>query len=511
MNSWSEGYFTDSTYTFGYYRELSPNFIRWCLTLKGFVTPEVDGGCHCELGIGQGVSANIHAAANPGKFFGTDFNPAHAAHAQELAKASASDAKFFEDSFEEFANRDDLPQFDTISFHGIWSWVSDENRRHMLDIVRKHLKSGGAVYCSYNCLPGWAPVAPMRELLKLHDSYTTGMGVIDERVKAAMNFVEEFIAAKPAYLEIAPAFAERFERLKKHDAHYIAHEYLNLDWDLMYFTDVVNMFREYKLDFATTAAPVESLERLGVSEDAWTFLSKITDPLMREQVRDYFVNRQFRKDLFVRGPRRLSLYESQRRILETRYVLQMPAEDVSLKFATSTVEVNLSEEIYRPLLEFLQEDNFRPKTFIEYLQRHPEKKVPELFEAAIFLVGGNRVMPCQSEATVKRVKKSCERFNAYTCERAKVDETISFLASPLTGCGYNLNRFQQVFLALYKGGERSTDGLVKAVWDMMEQQGQRIILNGEKIEDVDKNLSHLKSAAEKFMSKDLPLFKTLQL
>ena len=223
MNSWNEGYFTDSTYTFGYYRELSPNFIRWCLTLRGFVAPDVDeNSCHCELGFGQGVSANIHAASSTGKFFGTDFNPAHAANAQELAQASGSDAKFFEDSFEEFANRDDLPQFDTITFHGIWSWVSDENRRHMLDFVRKHLKSGGAVYNSYNCLPGWAPVAPFRELLKLHDSFHAG-GNADERVKAAMTFVEEFIAAKPAYLELAPTFAERFEQLKKHDAHYIAH------------------------------------------------------------------------------------------------------------------------------------------------------------------------------------------------------------------------------------------------------------------------------------------------
>ena len=111
MNSWNEGYFTDSTYTFGYYRELSPNFLRWCMTLKGFAVPESSADdCHCELGIGQGVSANIHAASSTGKFFGTDFNPSHASNAQELAAASGSGAKFFEDSFEEFANRD-LPQF----------------------------------------------------------------------------------------------------------------------------------------------------------------------------------------------------------------------------------------------------------------------------------------------------------------------------------------------------------------------------------------------------------------
>lgn len=120
-------------------------------------------------------------------------------------------------------------------------------------------------------------------------------------------------------------------------------------------------------------------------------------------------------------------------------------------------------------------------------------------------------MPCQSDATVKRVKKSCERLNAYICERAKVDETINFLASPLIGGGVNINRFQQIFLATYKGGERSADGLVKSAWDMMQRQGQRLVLNGEKVDDIDKNLAHLKSLAERFLSKELPVFKALQL
>ena len=511
MSNWSEGYFTDSTYTFGYYRELSPNFIRWCLTLRGFAVPESDeNSCHCELGFGQGVSANIHAAAIPGKFFGTDFNPAHAAQAQELAKASGADANFFEDSFEEFANRDDLPQFDTIGFHGIWSWVSDENRRHMLDVARKHLKSGGAVYCSYNCLPGWAPAAPLRELLRLHDQ-SHADGDTDKRVKDALNFIGEMIAAKPAYLELAPRFAQIFEGLKKHDAHYIAHEYLNLDWDLMYFTDVADMFREYKLDFAATALPIEALGESNFSQAAREFLGKITDPLMREQVRDYFVNRQFRKDLFVRGLRRLPLYETYERILETRYVLLRLAADVPLQLPTALGTLTLSEDLYKPLLAFLQEDSFRPKTFMEYLRRQPGTNPKDLVAAATILVDANQILPCQSESAVKRVKKSCERLNAHICERAKFEEAISFLASPLTGMGVALNRFQQLFLSAYKGNERSADGLAKSVWDILARQGQRIVLNGEKLEDVDKNLAHLKTLAENFLSKELPLFKALQL
>lgn len=511
MNGWNDGYFTDSAYTYGYYRELSPNFMRWCLTLKGFAAPEIsEDGCHCELGFGQGISANIHAAATVGKFFGTDFNPTHAAFANELATASGSDANFFEDSFEEFAKRDDLPQFDTIGFHGIWSWISNENRLHMLDIVRKHLKSGGAVYCSYNCLPGWSPAAPLRELLRLHDTHHAE-GTTAERVKSALSFVEEMIAAKPEYLKFAPNFTAVFDSLKKHNPDYIAHEYLNLDWDLMYFTDVVEMFQAHKTDFAMPAAPIEIIESMGFSSEARTFLNKIGNPIMREQVRDYFVNRQFRKDLFVRGLRRLTVVEVYEKLLSTRYVLTRPAAAVPLKFSTSVVTANLSAEIYRPLLEFLQEDNFRPKTLNEYLRRNPKRTAKDLVDAATFLVGMDYVLPCQSAETVERVKKSCERLNAYICERAKVDDKLIFLASPVTGMGFPLNRFQQLMLAQCRRGERAADGLAKAVWEILSRQGKQIILKDRRLDTPEENLAYLKTVAQKFLANEMPILDAFRL
>ena len=106
MNEWNEGYFTEVAYTYGYYRELNPVFQRFCLILRGFAPPvPSDNSTHCELGYGQGVTANIHAAANPGQYFGTDFNPAHSAHANELCQASGANAQFFDDSFEQLLDR----------------------------------------------------------------------------------------------------------------------------------------------------------------------------------------------------------------------------------------------------------------------------------------------------------------------------------------------------------------------------------------------------------------------
>ena len=507
MNSWNEGYFTDSTYTYGYYRELSPNFMRWCLLLNGIDAPELtEDGCHCELGYGQGISANIHAAATPGKFFGTDFNPAHAAQANELAKASGADAKFFEDSFEEFSTRDDLPQFDSIGLHGIWTWVSAENRRHMLEVARQHLKSGGMLYNSYNCLPGWSINAPVRELLVLYYNQISE-GDSDKRIKAALKSVEEMFAANPAYINLAPNVKGFFEQLKKHDPHYIAHEYLNLDWDLMYFTDVVKLSQAAKLDFAATAIPLEANKNL-MPDKPRDFLNKFDNPIVREQLRDYFVNRQFRKDLFVRGVRRLSPAEVVEKILSTRYVLLTPADKVQLKIPTAFGELTLATEVYQPLLEFLESKNFRPKDLREYVTKN-NIDAQTAVEGIMFLVNGNHVMPCQSDAAINSVKKSCERLNGYICERSKTNPTINFLASPLTGCGVGVNRFQQIFIAAYKGGEKSASDLANAAWKIISRQGQTMIRDGNRIESSEENLIFLTTLAETFLTRELPLFKAL--
>ena len=51
--------------------------------------------------------------------------------------------------------------------HGIWSWINDANRQHILKFIARFLKPGGATYVSYNAKPGYSPIAPLRELMML--------------------------------------------------------------------------------------------------------------------------------------------------------------------------------------------------------------------------------------------------------------------------------------------------------------------------------------------------------
>src|SRR5882762_9667404 len=163
MSDWTAGYVADIGYTYGYYTELNPLRTRLALLNAQQMVPGIETAC--ELGFGQGLSTNIHAAASGVEWYGTDFNPSQAAFARDLAAKSGAAAKLYDDAFADFAHRTDLPDFDFIAVHGIWSWISDANREVIVEFIRRKLKVGGILYISYNTLPGWSAFAPMRHLM----------------------------------------------------------------------------------------------------------------------------------------------------------------------------------------------------------------------------------------------------------------------------------------------------------------------------------------------------------
>ena len=121
MSDWSAGYVSELGYTYGYYEELNPNHIDLCLLSKGLQPPTITHAL--ELGFGQGVSINIHAAASDVTWAGTDFNPSQASFARQLAGQSGAKANLLDASFQEFLATDDTPEYQFIGLHGIWSWT----------------------------------------------------------------------------------------------------------------------------------------------------------------------------------------------------------------------------------------------------------------------------------------------------------------------------------------------------------------------------------------------------
>jgi SAM-dependent methyltransferase len=508
----SDGYFSATEYIYGYYRELSPVFQRFCLLQRGLAYDDPgDAAVHCELGFGQGVSIAIHAAANPGRYFGTDFNPAHAAHARSLAAQSGADVRLYDDSFAQLLARDDLPAFDSISLHGIWSWINPVNRGLIMAFVLRHLKPGGLCYVSYNCLPGWSTAHPLRQVLALHDRYAEVLPDTVDRVEGAQRFAGALLAADPQYARVAPDLAGRLEAMKNQPPAYVAHEYLNREWHCPYFSEVADVLAAAKLDFATTAHPLDVLDAINLRPDGIAFLNGIAHPILREQMRDYFVNRQFRKDLYLRGARRLSAAEQREQMLATRIVLERPRETIALKLNGPQGEAVLDEATFRPLLDALESRDYAPKSLDELVRAMPAIPLANLMSACGVLVGTGDAAPCQAVAAVEAARAGCAALNRHLLARAQTRGDISHLASPVTGGGVSVDRFHQLFMLAKCRGQEQPAQWAQFAWSCLLADGQCVLKDGKALGSVEENLAELTGRATEFGEQRVPILRALEI
>jgi hypothetical protein len=510
MAEWSAGYVSDIDYTYGYYPELNPLRAEFALTHAGLVAPEIHNAC--ELGFGQGLGANIHAAASPIHWYGTDFNPSQAGFAQDAAAACGSGARLFDESFADFANRSDLPEFDFIGLHGIWSWISATNRETIAHFIRKRLKVGGVVYISYNTQPGWASFEPMRDLMAYHAETMSAQGSgTAQRIGGALDFAERLVAAKAGYLRAHPQVAERLKTMRSQSRQYLAHEYFNRDWHPMHIAEVARCLEPAKVSYACSAHFVDHLPAINLLPEQQSLLQEIGDPIFREYVRDFLTNQKFRRDYWVKGPRKLHTLQRNEALRSLRVVLTSHAADIPMKVIGVLGEVALPETIYRPLIELLAD--FRPKSIGQLedaLKAHGQTSA-QVRESIVALCGTGHLAPAQSDKDVARIKSTTAKLNHFLIERARDSTDISKIASPLTGGGFSLPRVDQLFMLAVGQGKKTPDDLAQFAWSILDSQGHKIVKDGRPLESAQENQAELRARATAFVERHLGLLRGHQI
>jgi Predicted methyltransferase regulatory domain/Methyltransferase domain len=508
--NWTSGYVSEIDYTYGYYGELNPSKLRLACLSENIAPPSADPLRYLELGYGQGMSINIHAAAFAGEFWGTDFNPTQAAHARSLADAAGSGAILLDDSFAELAARSDLPEFDIIGLHGVWSWISDDNRRTIVDIIRRKLRVGGIVYNSYNCLPGWAPAMPLRHLMTLHadlvGSDATGMV---GKIEGAVGFAKQVVDSGALYFRANPAVGERLKAISGLNRSYLAHEFFNRDWQVMPFSEVARWLDDAKVSFVASANLLDHVEAVNLTTEGLKLLADIRHPILRQSVRDYFINQQFRRDVFVKGPCRLSRLSQMEALKSQAFVLTSHPDDIPMKVKGALREATLQEAMYRPVIEVLADENYAPKTMGQ-MSGHARLKslnFSQLFEVLTVLSGVNHVHPAQQAS--KESRQRCTALNRHICDRARDNADIAYLASPVTGSGIPVERYLQLFLLAAQHGKKTIAEQAAFAWECISTQGKFLIKDGKKLETADESIAELKEKAAAFGEKRRPILKAL--
>jgi SAM-dependent methyltransferase len=414
---WGGGYVTDVAYLPGYYHHQSPlNLHLACLLggVTGLAITSESPVSYLELGCGCGFGALALAASNSNwQVTGIDFSPAHIAAARELAdEAGISNARFIEGDLADFADSDPanaLPEADVITLHGLWSWVSDPVRAGIVRLLDRKLRPGGVAYVSYNALPGWQQAIGMQRLVR--EAGQRGATRSDRQVEAGIEIVHALVEADAQQLSTSPLVRSLLEHVDRGQLSYLAHEYMNAAWRPCFHADVVRDMAAAKLDWVASADLLENFSPLMLGDQARAVMARFEDPIMRELIKDLCTSRCLRRDVFVRGARRLSAAERDEALGEVMLALLRSEAQFTWEMEVPAGRAAIERGFFGPIVAALSEGPQRVRELLA-LPDLPRRDNPG--ELVGVLVGTNQAMPVlaparEPDATVRRFNSAAAR------------------------------------------------------------------------------------------------------
>ncbi|WP_114393738.1 class I SAM-dependent methyltransferase [Oleisolibacter albus] len=449
MQPWTDGYVTEVPYTAGHHAAMMPRNLALALLSAGIRPPDLEPGfTYCELGFGRGFSLALTAAANPtGRFYGNDFNPDHVGEAAALALRAGLDNLTVSGCDFAGYRDEDLPAFDIIALHGIWSWVDAGQRALLLDFIRHRLKPGGLVYLGYNVLPGWSQHLGLRRLML--DRLLAEDGPLSRRIPAAVAFAQSVARAGGGYFAANPQAAQRLELLAGRPVAYLAHEYFNQTWEPHYSADVAADLAGIGLTLAASALLADQIGLEALPSDARALLAAESDPVRRESLLDFLTNQPFRRDIYVRAPHPLSAEERQARLWHQPFLRLTAPEFLPSTLAFPRGEIPLERDLATLVLETLESG---PATAAELAQGSgvlADLPADRLTDLLLALTAGDHLAPATGIGTDARAAR---RFNAEVLARSQRDDDYGALACAATGGAIEFDRIERLLLLAERSG-----------------------------------------------------------
>ena len=309
-----------------------------------------------------------------------------------------------------------LPAFDYIVSHGVYSWVDEHTRESWRRFIDRRLKPGGLLYVSYNAMPGRAADLPFQRLVRALGCSLPGNS--QERVMAALGVVDAMTDLKAPALLASPTAATFREPARRCVPAYLAHELMNGNWEALCVTDVRAALAPIGLTPAGSATLMENYDSFVLGRAARDLLAAIEDPNVRELARDFFIDQFFRRDVFVRGGRRLHEDERRAGLLDSAWFLACPAESVEYHVATPAGRLSFDNATARHIVRALAAGPQRLTGIAESIAPG------DLLANALVLSAAGVVWP------VEKSRVSVDRINDAIRRRAGGPEEIRYRAQP---------------------------------------------------------------------------------
>lgn len=509
MSETAVGYITDVDYIPGFYPHLSPVAMRYAASLNRVAPPTTtDGFRYLELGCGLGRSLTTLAAANPqGNFVGVDINANHISAIEK--DIAAGELKNVQALNSDFVSLDkNLGKFDFLALHGVFSWVAPEVREQILAVAKAHLAPGGLLLVSYNAMPGWAHLQPIRGILRQYAALRQGDTV--QRIRDALNYLVFIRDKKARYFEDNPRAAAYVDGLLKQDLRYLAHEYLNEHWTSFYFSEVAGMFGSAGLAFVGSLPIHTNFWDLCVRPEFQELFRTTSNRLVTESHKDFCANTAFRWDIYSAEPQILQSPEERLKQVDDLYFrsakldIALPHQ-VNLGVVTSTIQGPL----YETLLKILSQKSLRLSEILKEktLKGNPLPDLIRAVDAGVAMglldVTAGPVPGSQNKPSKKEVTPQIpSAFNRSILAQDLLGGRPVALASTVTGTGHTLGDFDAAILhELTSGG---SNGLVQRVDERLTGSGRSLQQEGKPVTDPATRQKLVEDACNAFTNTSLP-------
>ena len=260
----------------------------------------------------------------PRRVLGRDFNPVHAANAQASGAHLRAPAPL---------HRRELrgprpprrPAADGLHRAARHLELGlGRQRRNIVEIIRKRLKVGGAVYMSYNTLPGWAVVdaaAPADDAARRPGRAATCRAVVDAHRRAYRLRRPAGRGRGRATSPPIPPPSGRLDAIAGQNRNYLAHEYFNRDLDADVLLRRARRLAGARPELCGRPSLIDQMDGLNLTGPQRELLDGIPAGVLRETVRDYLLNTSSAATSTAARPRALSPLEKLERLGTPRIAL----------------------------------------------------------------------------------------------------------------------------------------------------------------------------------------------
>ena len=250
-----------------------------------------------ELGCAAGGNLIPMAWHHPGgSFLGIDLAPNQIADGQALlGRLNLANCELRTGDILELDET--LGEFDYIIAHGVYSWVPEPVRRHLLTLCRRLLAPQGIAYISYNTLPGWRMRGMLRDILLYSargaESAADKLAAAGAALARLDKGLQGLDAVSARYLKT------ELEHLRGVHPSYLLHEYLAEENAAFLLRDFIETSAGHGLTYIADTE-LQTLFPAVLGEGPAQALADLEDQNEIEQWHDFIANRNFRRSLLCR-------------------------------------------------------------------------------------------------------------------------------------------------------------------------------------------------------------------